>query len=415
MKSNIAVVVLLVLLHSFSFAQQTVRTAKPAYTFTVKPKVTAISHATVSLTPRPTYIASLSGLTLAEEDNLFDNQDDPAYAKYKEGYNLILQEQWSDAREKFSKVISSYPKSEYRDDAEYWSAYALKHIDKKKAIDAYTKFIKENPKSSYYDDAVADVDQLRADVIWVNPKNAGEAVILGSDGYAYTFTDDSSEAVTVTAPRATARDLRVLKGKLGRLAVTMPKIPNIPFAPMPSAVAGSLLFDEEVDPETRLKLDALYAIGDAKQDEKSFLALKEVALDTRQKERLRYAALDIVSGYKKYDVMSIYTEIAKKDTSQNMQSYAIDYISYNSKDKNKSVAVLIDLFNATPKSRPEQKRRIFYAIAEVGNDNAVDFLSTVARNNDDYELRREAIFYLGTIGGEKSRTALYEILMGKSK
>jgi HEAT repeat protein len=184
---------------------------------------------------------------------------------------------------------------------------------------------------------------------------------------------------------------------------------------MPKAVAGSLFFEEEVDPETRLKLDALYAISDAKQDEKSFLALKEVALDTRQKERLRYAALDIISGYKKYDVMPIYTEIAKKDTSQNMQSYAIDYISYNSKDKNKSVAVLIDLFNATPKSRSDQKRRIFYAIAEVGNDNAVDFLATVARNNDDYELRREAVFYLGTIGGEKSRTALYEILMGKSK
>ena len=189
-------------------------------------------------------------------------------------------------------------------------------------------------------------------------------------------------------------------------------VPILHFTPM---VAGNLLSDEKLDPETQLKMDALYAIGDTKEDEKSFQALKDVALDFKQPERLRYAALDIVSNFKKFDVQSIYTEIARRDTNEHMQSYAIDYISNNTKDKNKSVLTLIDLFNATPKSRNEQKRRIFYAIAEVGNDRAIDFLSTVARTNDNYDLRREAVFYLGTIGGDKARTALYDILQGKKE
>jgi HEAT repeat protein len=43
----------------------------------------------------------------------------------------------------------------------------------------------------------------------------------------------------------------------------------------------------------------------------------------------------------------------------------------------------------------------------------VDFLTTIALRHDDYELRRDAVYYLGNIGGEKARAALYEILRGK--
>ena len=186
-----------------------------------------------------------------------------------------------------------------------------------------------------------------------------------------------------------------------------------PLAPGVYALSGSAFGDDEkVDPETQLKLDALYAIGDAKEDEKSFQALKSIALDTHAHQKLRFAALDMVSGYEKYDVLSIYTEIARKDTSEEVQSWAVDYISNNAKDKNKSVQTLIDLYNGTPKSREEQKRRIFFAIAEVGNDRAVDFLSSVARTSDNYDMRREAVYYLGTMGSDKARTALYDILQG---
>ena len=56
---------------------------------------------------------------------------------------------------------------------------------------------------------------------------------------------------------------------------------------------------------------------------------------------------------------------------------------------------------------------IFYSIADIGNEQAIDFLGKVARTSDDYDLRREAVYYLGSIGGEKARAVLYEILKEK--
>jgi HEAT repeat protein len=46
----------------------------------------------------------------------------------------------------------------------------------------------------------------------------------------------------------------------------------------------------------------------------------------------------------------------------------------------------------------------------MGTDRAVDFLAQVARDSSEDELRRDAVIYLGTIGGPKARNALYEIL-----
>src|SRR5512135_2932607 len=73
-----------------------------------------------------------------------DDRDDPAYAAYKEGYQLILEERWVDAQKKFAKVLATYKKSMYRVDAEYWSAYALKHVNQEEAIHAYEKFLQQH-------------------------------------------------------------------------------------------------------------------------------------------------------------------------------------------------------------------------------------------------------------------------------
>ena len=146
---------------------------------------------------------------------------------------------------------------------------------------------------------------------------------------------------------------------------------------------------------------------------KSFQALKEVALDKSQSPRLREAALEVLTEYKKFDVVSVFLEIAKNDTSTRLQSSAVDYLTEHIKDKNRSVETLIELYHAIPKNRREQRESIFYSIAEVGNEKAIDFLATVAKSDNDYDMRREAIYYLGSIGNEKARTVLYDILKGK--
>ncbi len=73
----------------------------------------------------------------------------------------------------------------------------------------------------------------------------------------------------------------------------------------------------------------------------------------------------------------------------------------------------MEIFEATPKGEKETLRNTLYAIASIGNDKAIDFLSKVAKKHEDYEMRRVAVSLLGNIGGEKARTALYDILKGK--
>jgi len=333
-----------------------------------------------------------------------DAKDDPGYAMYKEGYNLVLDEQWKEAREKLEGMIKQFPQSSYVDDAQYWSAFALKHLDKKAAVNAYKQFITKYPNSNYYDDAVADLSQLES-----GDGAAPSAASGQTFSYSYsTPAIPSQPAMPAQSPVVLERSMRDMERKLR----TLNNAPRL--SPLSrSYTVQSWGQEEKTDPETELKIEALYAIGNGKEDDKSFQTLKNVALDFKQSTRLRQAALDALSDFKKYDLMPVYLEIAKHDTAEEMQNLAIDFISSNTKDKNKSVSTLIDLFNAIPHNRLEQKRTIFYFIADVGNDRAVDFLATVARTNDDYDLRREAVYYLGSIGGDKARSALYEILGGK--
>jgi len=105
-------------------------------------------------------------------------------------------------------------------------------------------------------------------------------------------------------------------------------------------------------------------------------------------------------------------EIAQKDTSADIQAFAVDYIGEHGSDKNQRVGVLEDLYRSLPKSRAGQRKTIVYTIADIGNDRAVDFLRTVALTDESYDLRRDAVYYLGSIGGDNARSALYEILKG---
>ncbi len=385
-----------------------------------------------------------------EKDNLTDmiisevsdNQDDPAYKIYKEGYNLILEEKWNEARKIFAQVTSNYPQSDYVDDAQYWSAYAAKHTNAKKAVDEYSKFIKNYLDSKYYDDAVADLAELKKERSEVIKKltvkgdarvyvtqngllmNEGvQRMYIGEDGVVLGEGPESlvvdKHGITISgegrsfrysygfAPqsRTFERAMKLYTGRLNRI-----RLKGRTLVPIR---AQKINESKDIDPEIRLKIEALYSLGEAKEDEKSFQVLKGVALNYKQPRQLREAALEALSEFKKLDVIPIYVDIVKNDTSEDMQIYAIDYINQSDRGKNKTISILINLFDTLPKQRHEQRQMIFYSIADIGNDRAIDFLSDIAHRDENYEMRRDAIYYLGSIGGEKARTALFEILKEK--
>lgn len=382
-------------------------------------------------------------------------KDDPGYRHYREGYHLVLDGRWEEARKKLGEVMKQYPSSGYTDDAEYWSAYALMHLDKKKAVAAYEMFIDRHPASHYYDDAVADYSDLtgrpmaeptlargvkvlvpkespggKAPVPRVYTTNGGHLYYLDStDGNGVGFVHSSDSVVVHNLNKLLRRSGgkgfgysfgnpgalmgldRALKNQSRALrSIQLPGTTPRPFFPR-----GTLAGDDDLDPETRLKMEALEALGSTKHDSTSFRALKEIVLDRSGDRRLRIAAMERLIDFKKYDPLPVFLEVAKKDTGSEIQDAAIDYIGMLPKDKNRSVETLIELFYAIPNSRAAQRENIFYSIAEVGNDRAVDFLAKIARTHEKYDLRSQAVYYLGSIGNERARAALYEILQGGEK
>jgi len=323
------------------------------------------------------------------------NRDDPGYELYREGYKLILTEDWEQAGRLFHELIARYPRSDYVDDAHYWSAYALKHINREKAAKSYREFVRTYRESSYFDDAVADLNELESIVV-VSPPKGPAVSIPTKDIEAHAYIVAPSVKMLEREFRRATRAYRRVGIAVGR--ESMPAVVGI---------------DKDLDEDTRLKMEALYALGDGQEDEESFTALRKVALDPKQPQPLREAAMESLSEFERFDVITVFVDIAKNDTSSAVQSYAVDYIGELGKDEDRKVSILIDLFGSVPKERTDQRETIFFTIADVGNEKAVDFLSSVAMSHEDYDLRREAVYYLGSIGGNKARNALLQILKNK--
>lgn len=331
------------------------------------------------------------------------NQDDPGYVTYRRGYELILGERWEDARRELAEVAAKHPKSDYVDDAAYWRAYALKHIDRTQAVDAYMRFIEQYPKSNYYDDAVADLAALKANVVVVSTSDTG-IVFISPNGRSYGY--GAGNPPLSEAPSDLNFQLIELEDALRHHEWHMQSLELPEIGHMDFLRRGN----EKLDPRVRLRIDALRATARSNKDEKAFNTVKAIALDRKEEWPVRRSAISLLSNFRKFDTLPVYVELAKTDTSTQVQNTAIASIRRIRADKEKAVNALIGLF---PTTRAPQSRTVLYSIAELGTDRAVDFLARVARTHENFDLRSDAVYLLGNIGTEKARTAIYEILTGK--
>ncbi len=359
----------------------------------------APSAAVAAMTPAASLATNVENAAFL----LPDEQDKPDQKLYKEGYNLILEEQWYPARKKFTELLQKYPSTGYADDAGYWSAYALMHTDPRKALAAYKEFVAKHPKSSYYSDAVADLTTVQAQI--EAQHEATRALRNSLDTLRFQIPTPAPDVEGIPDMREFQMNMRHLRWSLRGMKINLRSM-RVPGFPGRDG-------EDSLDEATRLKLDALSALSEGKEDEKGFQTLKEVALDRHEPLPLRLEALNQLSEFTKYDPSGVYLDVARADTNEAVQSAAIDFLRRSVKDKNKAVEALASLFSALPHSRQDQRAMIVYDIADIGNDRAVDFLSGVARSEKDYELRSDAVYYLGNIGGDKARAALYEILKSK--
>lgn len=324
------------------------------------------------------------------------NPKDAGYRLYREGYSLVLDEQWDSAREKFALLKKRFPGSVYRDDAQYWSAYALMQTDQKRALEEYRSFIREFKGSNYFPDALADLAQIEGQLRMRAPR-APEQPFPGGDESSFYFE--------VTAPPA-------LRNLEQRLQIIAERLPRVMITPTPVTVH---LNDTTLDRNIRIRIQAIAALSETKEDEKSYQTLRGIASDAKQPHPVRIVAMNSLAGLRKHDVLPVLVEIARTDTSRAMKFSAISMICIAGHDRDRRVESLEQIFQSLPPDREQLLSSTLYAIAEVGNDRAVDFLGRVAASHASYDLRSNAVFFLGNMGTEKARAALFQILQGEGR
>lgn len=335
--------------------------------------------------------------------------DDPAFAVYREGYNLILEERWEDARKKFAELVRRHPRSAYLDDASYWTAFSWKQSDRRLAMEAYQRFVREYPRSTYLDDAVADLQLLEVEEELHRVRQQ-----LRAPEPPREFRVRIPEEFRRLEEEFT-RQLHSHEGQTrGRLQVS--REGDTLLARAPEFHFRLHVTREKADPETRLQLEILQALSEGGDDPRTGQALREIVLDRKHPAPLRISALYILSESHAHDNQKFFLEVARGDTNEEIQRTAIELIARSGRERRRSVEQLIELFrtfdgtSGTPGSSTGRLGTTLYAIASIGDERATEFLAEVARSHPHYAIRGDAVFYLGTIGSENARTALLRLL-----
>jgi len=366
--------------------------------------------------------------TWAAEQN---DQGDAAYAICKEGYNLVLDEKWDEARRKFDEVISQYSKSKFIDDAQYWSAYALMHTNHRKAVEAYRRFIRNYPRSSYFDDAVADFARLQVeqpfppsspDTLLLQLGNFGEPIVIDLRRLERELQTIRPKPPSVPRSRtnisivaieeSTATLLKVISDDTKLDLSIRVKIESLHNASMKlhGEEASQALKQCILDPEQPLKAReyamALMTRTSKKANPMAFQTLREVALDQKQPLPLRELAISSLARAEQFDALPVFKEIVRRDPTERSKVLAIEAIG---KDRPGSLETLIELFKETPKRRTQEQELLLNAIADINSERAFQFIKEVATTHGNRDIRNMAIYQIGEMGNDESVETLSEM------
>jgi HEAT repeat protein len=182
-----------------------------------------------------------------------------------------------------------------------------------------------------------------------------------------------------------------------------------------SKVAEVYMETAKSDPDEHIQQLSLHYFVEVSKDqpEQVFSVLKEILQDRSRSSSLRETAMYQLARTGSDEALNLLVTVAQTEPEERLQASAVSFISHLSKNKSKSLKTLLSLFQGLKRDQTSLAQSLLYAIASIGNEEAVDFIGNVARTHEDYDLRRTAIQFLGSIGGEKARTILVEIMNSK--
>jgi HEAT repeat protein len=314
------------------------------------------------------------------------NASDAAMKVFRQGRDLIEEENWTRAAERFNDFITDYPKHKDVDAALYWLAFALKKQEKfQEADQKLERLIKEFPRSSWRDDAEA----MRVEI----------ANRVGNPGAIAQGLDKNNEELKLVAlqslfqanaERATAFVAEILKP--GSTASRRLKETAVALLGQPGgSQATAMLIDiARNQTDAKLRRSAIFWLGQ-RNDESAFNLLKEMA--ARADEGDAKTALHALSQHNSARAREFLSELARSAPSLQIRKDAIFWLGQRGGEA--VVDELMKIYDAD--SNLEIKKQVLFALSQHSGARAK--LLEVARSGADLELRSQAIHWLGQSGG----------------
>jgi HEAT repeat protein len=332
-----------------------------------------------------------------DQANRFVQSQNTAAARiFREGRDLIGDEEWREAEGKFRSFISSYPKDKNLDAALYWLAFTLAKQQKYQEADVQLKrLLTEFPRSNWADDATALRAQLNLDPRVVdNALNeddvevkivALQSLFETSPERGLAYVAEMMRPGSKASTRLKEAGVELLRRYGGKQAI-------------------ALLLDiirNQADKEIRVT--AIQTLGRT-GDESVLPLLKELAT-TSADEEVSKAAVFAISRFEGDGPRALLLDLARAGKTVEVRKDAIFWLSQNGD------AVMDELMRlySTDQST-EVKKQIIFALKRMGSPRALAKLYEIARNQgEDEELRKDAIHWISQGGGKEALDFLIQM------
>ncbi len=325
---------------------------------------------------------------------------DAAAKAFREGRNLIEEENWPEAEKNFKEFIADNPRHKNVDAALYWLAFALKKQGRLQDADrTLERLIKQHPKSEWKDDAQA----MRLEIA---PQLGNQATINQAlDPQQSTGGDEEMKMIALQSllvanpERALVMLQDILKpeSKAGRSL----KQTAIALVGQSGARGTSLLMEVARNHRDKdLRRTAVVWLGLSGED-RAFEFLREVITQGTDKELLDSAVVAVAQS-RNPRARGLLSELVRSGASLELRKTAIVQLGIFGGDA--AFDELLNIYNS--ESNVELKKQILTTFSMSGGERAKAKLEEVARNETNTELRKTALFWFAQRGDRAIETLM---------
>lgn len=347
----------------------------------------------------PVFVNGLAQQDIEQLNRFVQTQNAAAARIFREGRDLIGDEEWPEAEGKFRSFVANYPKEKNVDAALYWLAFALAKQEKYSQANAQLqRLLNDFPKSNWADDASAlrvqiaphlgdqrVIDEtLNEDDVEVKIV-ALESLFSSNPERGFAYVAEMMKPGSKASPRLKEAGIELLRRYGGRQA---------------SALLLDIIRNQT---DQKLRVIAVHTLGRT-GDESVLPLLKDLATTSTDNE-MSEAAVFAISRFESEQARAMLLDLARNGKSVEVRKHAIFWVSQNGDE---AMDELIRIY-ATD-TNTEVKKQIVFALKRMGSPRALAKLYEIARSaSEDVEVRKDALHWIGQSGDKLSINFLIEM------